>query len=937
MKHAHRLLLTLAQLGACFVYLWASPIHLVNNQFIPVDHDQVSLFIDQEASRTFDQIKSMPFADYSEWRDQLKPNQVYWGSVELANDTESFTEWVIEFSLLLTDVQVFDENENAGNSIYRTGFFIPLAERDFAPVFKGNFVKIKCAPKRHKRIYFRAECGRKNMLPQFEMEISNSEYFFKKLSDKKHGQGMFMGFVLMMFVYNLFLFFYSSKDTAYIYYSIYLIGIIGYTAYNTGDLANYITPGFFADRPANASFSKIIVYIGMMGYYTFLRRFSDLKVLLPRWDRAFKWLTIVTACLPVLDIYLMIQSNFNFNTSDLITVNWSLFFTASIFLYSYYLLRTKTKNGYFIVLGIFCMGLGIILTMLNRFHSIDYSTAPFKIGVVLEIIIFSLGLAYRKRNMELENAHANFELEKNKLIIEQDEKEAARLKELDLLKAKLYTNITHEFRTPLTVIMGMNDNIQGYQKEKELIHRNSEHLLRLVNQMLDLSKIESNQLRANWVHGDMVSYLKYLTESIHTLANDKNIKLTFYSEAPEIWMDLDEDIIEQITFNLLSNAIKFTPNGGNIIFHIKEDRVNELPVLKIRIKDDGIGIHQDELPFIFDRFYQSKNNEEGVGTGIGLALVKELVELLHGEIKVESTFGRGSSFVIILPLYHKAEVALTPFTPKNGHQNVQFSIQNRRAVSPSEIDDTKPHLVLIEDHPDVAEYIQQILSKDYNIYKCFDGISGIEKVFEIIPDIIITDVMMPGKNGFEVTKILKNDERSSHIPVILLTARATQEDKLQGLDAGANAFLQKPFDKKELLIRIEKLHHERNLMVEKLKFQLNDHVENVNSHATMSLEEIFLDKISSYVEQNLSNPDLSVSELGEYMSLSHTQTYRKIKALTDLTPTLFIRTIRLKRALELLKAGEMNVAEVAFKVGFKDPNYFSRVFLMEFGITPSHV
>jgi signal transduction histidine kinase/ligand-binding sensor domain-containing protein/AraC-like DNA-binding protein len=514
--------------------------------------------------------------------------------------------------------------------------------------------------------------------------------------------------------------------------------------------------------------------------------------------------------------------------------------------------------------------------------------------------------------------------------------EVERVLEMNTLKSRLYTNITHEFRTPLTVIMGMTDNILGHRREKELIQRNSKNLLRLINQLLDLSKLEAGSMDLNPVQADIIAYLQYLAESFYSMAGEKEIRLTFYPEEDALIMDFDEVKIQHIVYNLLSNALKFTPAGGKVIFHVQKDERNGIPHLKLKVKDTGSGISPEQLPHIFDRFFQVDNSatRRAEGTGIGLTLTKELVELMKGRIMATSTVGQGSEFIVWLPISNEASLAAPAETPRK--KEVSW-VDTGNTPTPAMADfpfrdQDRPELLIIEDNRDVVTYIRTLLEKDYAIYTANNGQTGIEQALERTPDIIICDVMMPEKNGYEVCETLKNDERTSHIPIILLTAKADQDARITGLKSGADAHLTKPFNREELMIRLEKLVQLRKELQSKYQAFSFDPV---SPPKAPTKEELFLIKLQAVIEERLDDPDLGVAQLCRAVELSHMQVYRKLKALTGKTPSVFIRTVRLQHARKLLQTTDLNVSEVAYAVGFADPGYFSKTFFEEFGVRPN--
>jgi signal transduction histidine kinase/ligand-binding sensor domain-containing protein/DNA-binding response OmpR family regulator len=505
-----------------------------------------------------------------------------------------------------------------------------------------------------------------------------------------------------------------------------------------------------------------------------------------------------------------------------------------------------------------------------------------------------------------------------------ERKETLRLKELNELKSKLYSNITHEFRTPLTVILGITDTIKDHLKNVpskinthlDMIKRNSNNLLHLVNQILDLAKSEKGQIQLNLESGDIVQHIKYLTESFSSYAEEKNISIIFYNEINKLIMDFDKDKMNKILSNLLSNAIKFSKENDKIIVVLKRDK----DLLTIKVKDNGLGISKDNLPFIFDRFYQVSNDaKNGAGTGIGLALVKELVQLMSGSITVESKENKETTFSINLPINITNDSDLENF---EDNQTIdKLTLLNTK----------KPIALVVEDNKDVATYIKLCLEQDYIILLASNGKQGIELALQHTPDIIISDVMMPLVDGFELCKAIKNDEKTNHIPIILLTAKNSQDSRIKGLTHGADAYLTKPFNKDELLIRIKKLIAIRTLLTEKYKdvssIKLNKKLSDKN--------DIFVQKVISFINENIENSNYNSKNLADELNLSESQLYRKLKALSTYSTAIFIRKIRLQRAKILLETTNKTVSEICYKTGFNEPSWFSKTFKQEFGFSPS--
>ena len=435
--------------------------------------------------------------------------------------------------------------------------------------------------------------------------------------------------------------------------------------------------------------------------------------------------------------------------------------------------------------------------------------------------------------------------------------ERKRLKEVNQLKNILFTNITHEFRTPLTVIKGMTDfiksnleNNQGDDLENslEMIERNSDGLLHLINEMLDLAKIESGNMELNLVQLDIIPFVKYLTKSFHSLAQEKGISFSVHCDIEHLDMDLDVNKFTAIITNLLSNAIKFTSANGEVLVHIDKIEVRNTNFIEINIKDSGLGISKDEQLRIFDKFYQVDNSSSKLqkGTGIGLALVKDFVELMNGSIDVKSKLGKSSIFSIKIPISNNAvrtdgsELGSASSIFKS--ESAPILLEEDKA--PKEVDKDLPLMLIIEDSIDVAHYIKTCLIGNYQILHAPNGAIGIDMALENIPDIIISDVMMPEKDGFEVCERLKTDELTDHIPIIMLTAKATFEDRLTGLSHGADAYLTKPFEKAELLTRIHQLILLRKKILSKfektgIQRLLNKNVKNSESNFWIRLSLLF--------------------------------------------------------------------------------------------------
>jgi len=516
--------------------------------------------------------------------------------------------------------------------------------------------------------------------------------------------------------------------------------------------------------------------------------------------------------------------------------------------------------------------------------------------------------------------------------------ESNRLKELVESKTKLYTSIAHEFRTPLTIIMGMNDLMLN-DPDKWLaegngkIDSNAKILLRLVNQMLDLSRIKAGAMTIRMVRGDIVHYLKYIVELFRSFAEQKKIELNFIPCDQDMILDYDSEKIMQIISNLLTNALKFTQNNGRVIVEIAA--IDE-EKYKIRVSDNGPGIPEDQLQFIFDRFYRV--NENSPGSGLGLALTMELVKLMNGSITAESIYGEGTEFTVELPATFNASLQEVPeYNELKNRITENFSPLTKTDILSTYnncIHDTKHMLLIVEDNRDVVRYLITFLEKEYNVITAANGEEGINKALEFIPDIILSDIMMPVVDGIGMMKIVKSDFRTSHIPVVMLTAKADIASRIEGIERGADAYLAKPFNKEELLVQLRSLIGLRKKLQE--RYLSIGHL-SLTSEKDFQIEDTFIKRCREIMTSNLSDENFDIQSLCNGLAMSRTQFYRKFGSLTNKTPNDYLRTLRLHNAKDLLTGSDTTVTEAAYRSGFKNLSHFSKVFSVEFGVNPSEI
>jgi signal transduction histidine kinase/ligand-binding sensor domain-containing protein/DNA-binding response OmpR family regulator len=518
--------------------------------------------------------------------------------------------------------------------------------------------------------------------------------------------------------------------------------------------------------------------------------------------------------------------------------------------------------------------------------------------------------------------------EKNELVFEKTR--ARKLHEIENMKLRFFTNISHEIRTPLTLILGPLNQVlsQGAidndSKDKlQLVKKNADQLLKLINQLLDFRKLEAGKQTAHYEKSDIVFFIKSIVESFHGLAMEKDIKLTFQSDHSHFITWFDNDKIQKIVNNLLSNALKFTNNSGSVSvnFEVNDtssgENVEKQSSYSIIVKDTGKGIPEKNRKKIFERFVQGGDGENLPGSGIGLSITREFVKLMGGEIDVESVEGEGASFTVQLPLLRETDVK-TDETLSEKPENL--SRENQKII------------LIAEDNADVREYIISNFRQEYKILEAENGKEGFELAIQYVPDIIISDLLMPVMGGDAFCKKAKKDERTSHIPFILLTAVTAKESEKEALKAGVDDYITKPFDINILKLKVDNLLSLRNTLREKYK---NDILLQPTPVTLVSPDEKFLKKAVDIIEKNIADPDFDIETFSSEVGVSRMQLYRKLEALTNMTVKEFIRNIRIKRAAQLLEQNKITVSEVIYHVGFRDMAYFRKCFREQYGASPS--
>lgn len=507
-----------------------------------------------------------------------------------------------------------------------------------------------------------------------------------------------------------------------------------------------------------------------------------------------------------------------------------------------------------------------------------------------------------------------------------------KTKEINEIQSKMYANISHEFRTPITIIKGLSKNIRknnlndNVVEQTENIEKNSNQLLHLVNQMLDLGTLDAKMMEINYINDDIVKFLKECISLYKPLAESKQVNLKFYTLLPSFKMDFDDDKLQKIINNLLSNAVKFTPKKGTIILEIK--RANK--ELLIRVLDTGSGIESKHLPHIFNRYYKTFDLDNNLGSGIGMALTKELVELMQGHIEVKSKINEGSEFTISLPITNKSVVKKSKYSlpfleeSKNDEEKVKDNQQLTKTKSTFSI-------LIVEDNSDIREYLKQLLDNTYRIYTAINGEEGIKVAETKTIDIIVSDVAMPKMDGFEFCKRIKQNVKTSHLPIIIVSARTQTKAKLKGYKLGVDAYLYKPFNEQELLLIIGNLL--KKVAQTRTYFSKILQLQKAEQPSIQQLDIDFMKQVQTYALTKKTK--LSVDELAKSLYTSRSQLHRKIKALSGKSTTNYINAIRLEKAKVLLETSSLNVSEIAYEVNFEDVAYFSKAFKKVYEFSPS--
>jgi signal transduction histidine kinase/DNA-binding response OmpR family regulator len=873
-----------------------------------------SYYEDKTNKLHFEQVEKLNFQSFSDkqYNFHFSPS-TFWVKFTLDSKLPADASYVIQVSNWYIDVaDLYSRNAKGELKILKEGDAEVFSTKKIKSKYPCFSIDVKANSSQ--TYYLKIENSQYN---NFTIDLIENLHYFKEFGDSRD---FFSGIILMRFLFYLSFLFFMFHDTKFRIYSIFGV-LMSFIYYFSGGYSSFI----FQSSPyfANLAFYFTISFMpGVMSWYIY--KIFEINNRLPK----IKGLFIAFSFIGGINLLLNLFGHHAY-LSHLFIAFMAFFVTFQLFFSIWLYINVHKPSIWYILLlfvylptfsAFYLRNAGVYewanFSLLPLTFMLDSFSIPFITGALLRIS--------KTETQKIEQSYFKKKLETEKL------------QELDTFKTNFFTNISHEFRTPLTLLVSpLADLAQKFPDEWVILvmQKNVVRLQNLINQFLELSKLDAGKLEVSIQKSDMVVFMKQILASFESLAQSKQIIFQHNQNLKEKDAYFDADKTESIIINLLSNAFKFTPINGRVLVDIVYQTDNVL----ITIQDFGIGISAQALPFIFDRFYQVNDeaHQNYEGTGIGLALVKELVGVLKGRISVKSEHEKGTEFEIILPINQETwkdkkivndtyELKLKPAFIIDNTPETDFVVENNEM----------PLLLIVEDNADLRHFIKNMFADKYQIVEANNGQKGLEKALELIPDMIITDLMMPILDGISLCKSLKEDVRTSHIPVIMLTAKVTNKDRIAGLELGADDYLTKPFEKNELIARVKNLIIQRENL--RLKYsQLVIDTPQTQDIQPLSMDEQFLKKAKEVIEKNMSDNNFDLEQFCEAMNMSRTTMHRKLKAVTNQTTTEFIRNLRLQKASILLKQKVGTVSEIAYQVGFSNLPYFSKTFQEHFGVSPS--
>ena len=860
----------------------------------------------------------------------FQPDQTYWLKFSIkCRQADPSEHWI--------NLGSYDEVALYRNQQYtgKTGRAINRADR-MHPVHQG-WLSLMPLSEKTADYYFRIKTGRFRSPHTLNASLTSIELLeqSRNLQIKNNLPFYFFRISILAIIAFMFLLsfaqFITNRDETYRCYGLYLLLTFFYLLISFEQKSSF---SFFIQNHFAAYFQALIIPSLMLSYFfytQFVRCILDTRSKQVHFDGLLSNYGLMTLFFVIMDVVIgfIFRANFYPHLRSAILI---ISFAFAMYIY-FRIWKTKGIVAKLVLTGSLIFSLGSFLGFLfTTFWKLPKGLGIFSDGltymqlsVLIEVLFFTVALAYRARQIEKDKAAANANLiteiyEKEKLVY-QNEKN----KEFEARRSQFFADTNHELRTPLTVIKGMAENMENDNLQRNIILKNTTNMLRLINNMLDLARAESGDVSVNLLQDNFVSFCESQIEAWTYFSKTKDIEVIFQASEKLILMDFDDRKMEQIISNLMSNAVKFTPAGGTITVTAKEEE----NVLVLIIKDTGSGISPQDLPNVFDRYYRAKHSNTNYveGTGIGLALVKKLVELADGSIEVISEPDVSTSFILNFPIkklapYGKAKSSLSSIQEIDQSDDVMTSSAPANA----------PTLLIVEDNPEILSHLKYSLGQWYNIITAVNGSEGISKANQFSPDLIISDIRMPVQDGLTLCDTLKKDISTSHIPIILLTASSTNEDKIKGLQRGADAYITKPFSQIELKLRIENL-----LQVKKtlhVYFSKNIDRETIRKSNTSKEDQEFLGKLVRYIKNNIDDDQLDVQRMMSVVNVSRPTLHSKLKSLTGLSASQFKKQIKMQEAKRLLNDGQRNISDLAYQLGYKYPNNFSKDFKKWYGVTP---
>lgn len=891
---------------------------------------------------------------FSIWRDdipRLKIGAVYWGRISLETD-EILPGWQLHFEDRLTGPPAWTKS-NGRVDVYalvgeemifhqKTGVAYPENQRAVQDNWTLNRVSLDDLPPGQKiDLAIRIEGNSLGFPPYFHLTIRSPQqpFYHQPFSFDKSFNLFMLGCTFIIFLYH-FLQYVYLRERLFLWFSVWVLFCCLTMAMSVGLIIGQVYNYRF-------SFWMIIANGVLYSFWFFGRIFINSKEKFPHLDKFILAISLaMIAEIFITAAYVALFKPQTYVTGVGIHYLLIMLYACCSIVVSVLLVLKKDHFAKYFGFGAIIFSLAVLMGGLWSSGIWQPPFDPYAWGIFLQIIIYSFGIAYRQRTLLIRS-------QEEKLLAQENYAEVQRLKDLDEVKTQFYTNLSHEFRTPLSLIAGpleiarkSADNTEQVtisSKTFGIIARNTKRLQSLIDQLLELSRLESGKVHLKLVKGKLIQFIRSITYSFESMAESKGLSLntSFPQELPNAYYDQDK--LERILSNLLSNAFKYTSKGGAVTLTVEYTDSHYI----IEISDTGNGIAKEEVKRIFERFYRVEGTETK-GSGIGLALVKELVDRHNGQISVSSRMGQGTSFKVrmpyvlnLLPEHFIMEPdnwesdTSAPDPSSDRANNIKDDKHTKTLISSSQANDYQlPLVLLVEDNPDLRFHISNVLNGHYHLLMAEDGIKGERLAIEHVPDLIVSDVMMPQKDGYQLCNDLKTNSKTSHIPIIMLTAKAGQEHMIEGLTLGADAYLTKPFDAKELLVRIKNLIANRAKLWGHFNARELVVLRDVN---VQSLEDQFLEDTLKVIRTNIDNELFSVGDLAKEVGFSRSQLNRKLKAICNKTPNQLIIEFRLNEAKRMLEDKAGTVSEIAYSVGYSNMSYFTKSFKEQFGLLPSKI